>query len=176
MRCLSLTLLVLVACSDSEPPTSRSVPSYLAKPVYEPPLIEYKIPKGIPIELATPYADFQELLTEKRWQFFLMQVKTFCDGYMTPSLLELRIRLWFPELHNDNRNALVYTRLPKYNRSLDGRKAAIFALANRGDKQIGADDIANDVRLSKANLMLSGPEAWYNEHIQGRIYDCVEGY
>ena len=87
-----LILLLVLSCSDSEPPTQViELPEPVAKPEpAEPEIVEservpperaqYEIPDGIPRGLAEHFIDLQEHMTEFEWHLFLDQANNACDG------------------------------------------------------------------------------------------------
>lgn len=174
--------LLLLSCGSDESNEKRNIPADVVgvgTPVEEEKLeVYYKIPDDIPLALAEAYVDYQELLTEKQWQFYLMQTKRFCDGYMDYKLLKLRVRLWFPDVYYHD---VGQWRMPKYNRSLDDRQQAysVFMkhVRHKDPEHIFFGPLASDGQLSQVNKRvweLSLP--WYEEKFKDRIYDCVEGY
>ncbi len=164
MKLFFVLLIALLGCSESDSPT-KSIPGYLVNSKPDPPEIRYKIPDGIPMPMVEAYADLQDKLTEKQFQFFLMQIRRFCDGHMDNDLLKLRVRLWFPNAGITRGSDY---RLPMYNRSIEDRIQAHYSLF-RQRNQFGIPDtkIASDTQLSKANKFL---------HYGTSGYDCVEDY
>ena len=174
---VGLSLLLLLGCSESEPP-KRGVPSYSTKKPEVKPEIYYQLPDGIPIEMALVYKDYQELMTEEQFGLWLMSIKGFCDGAVTGASLKARINVWFPELHAEG---LPGDRIPDYNRTRDGRiNAWIFWQTVRRRvpvEVVETEKPAPDSILSKANRdEFQAQKVWYDKHLRGKIYDCVEGY
>lgn len=87
-----LILLLVLSCSDSEPPTQvieppepvakpESAEPDTAQPERVPPeRAQYDIPEGIPQGLAEHFIDLQEHMTEFEWHLFLGEMKKTCDG------------------------------------------------------------------------------------------------
>lgn len=87
-----LIFLLVMSCSDSEPPTQViEPPEPVAKPQpaegetaqperVPPERIQYEIPAGIPQGLAEHFAGLQEHMTEFEWHLFLDQANKACDG------------------------------------------------------------------------------------------------
>lgn len=168
-----IVIVGLISCGDSDT-TERSIPSYTLEKPKEQPEIYLSIPEGIPKAMALVYKDYQELLTEEKWISFLTSVKGFCDGEVTKASLNSRLKLWYPELHDAD------IRVPPYSRTEEDRKQAwIFWQTVRRD--VPVDELvikpAPDSVLSKANKdEFQAPKEWYDMHLRGKIYDCVEGY
>ncbi len=85
-----LILLLVMSCSDSEPPTRVIEPPEPAEPEMveservPPERAQYEIPERIPQGLAEHFIDLQEHMTEFEWHLFLGEMKKTCDG-RTPS-------------------------------------------------------------------------------------------
>ena len=87
-----LILLLVMSCSDSEPPTQViEPPEPVSKPEpAEPEMVEservppereqYEIPSDIPFGLAEHFIELQEHMTEFEWHLFLGETKKTCDG------------------------------------------------------------------------------------------------
>ena len=167
-----LVLLILVGCENPE----RTGYTPVVRPDPEPePEIYYQLPDGIPLEMALVYADYQELLSEEKFGLWLESIKGFCDGEITGYSLSSRISLWFKELHETGRP---HSRKPDYSRTEEDR---IRAWRFWHGTRLGKPDFdaipAPDHTLSRANKdKYQAPADWYEEHLKGKIYDCVEGY
>lgn len=173
-----IAFVLLLGCGESTPRNTIKFPTERPE---KPGNVYYKVPSGIPLPLAEAYSDYQEKLTEKQWGFFLISVKDFCDGEVDWDQLEARVFVRYPQLHETHRRGLglVYSRLPMFSRTEQGRKEAWEwqRFRRTGETGIHDEKIANDAILSKANLdEKKAPKAFYDEHFKGKIYDCVDGW
>ena len=162
--------VMLWSCGDSD----NGSPYLPGNDMAKGPDLEYTIPDGIPIAMATHYAHLQDVLSETEFEYFLTQVKAYCEGEMKNTLLYTKLtsklsedavnRIMRPD--DVNRSDI----LPAFNRSHDSRVKA------RSQHDIlggippfeGLPDeapVATDTQLSRVNAILR-PDA----------YDCVEGY